>query len=129
MPTPLDYDGGLTIAFQVSDLAQATLWYRDVLGFKLKYEMKDVGWCELTTASPGVTVGLSQVEEPKVGAGPVPTFGVKDIDAARSSLETQGVRFEGETQEIPEMVKLARFFDPDGNCLMLYQDLANVRPV
>ena len=34
------------------------------------------------------------------------------------------MRFDGPTQEIPEMVKLATFYDPDGNKLMLYQDLS-----
>jgi hypothetical protein len=48
---------------------------------------------------------------------------VKDIDAARSQMERKKVRFDGPTQEIPGMVKLATFFDPDGNAHMLYQSL------
>ncbi len=123
MTSSLNYDGGLTVAFQVSDLAQSLAWYRDVLGFELQYEMKEMGWCELVTEVKGVNVGLSQTEDPKVAGGPVPTFGVKDIEAARAELESKDVRFDGETQVIPEMVKLAGFFDPDGNVLMLYQDL------
>jgi uncharacterized glyoxalase superfamily protein PhnB len=51
--------------------------------------------------------------------GTTPVFGVKDIEAARSHLESNGVRFDGETQVIPEMVKLATFYDPDGNPWML----------
>ncbi len=38
-------------------------------------------------------------------------------------MESKNVRFDGETQTIPDMVKLATFYDPDGNALMLYQDL------
>jgi predicted enzyme related to lactoylglutathione lyase len=57
-----------------------------------------------------------------------PTFGVKDIEHARSQLEGNGVRFDGDTIEIPEMVKLATFFDPDGNSLMLYQTLCDQMP-
>ncbi len=123
MPSPLAYDGGLTIAFQVSDMAKAKAWYCDVLGFSFVYEVAEMGWCEMSTETKGVMVGLSQVEDPKVGAGPVPTFGVTDIEAARKRLEEQDVRFDGDTQVIPDMVKLAGFFDPDGNVLMLYQDL------
>ncbi len=122
MTSTLNYDGGLTVAFQVSDLATSLPWYRDVLGFELKYEMKEMGWCELGTEVKGVNVGLSQVESPKVG-GPVPTFGVTDIESARAELESKEVRFDGETQVIEGMVKLAGFFDPDGNVLMLYQDM------
>ncbi len=55
---------------------------------------------------------------PKVG-GTTPVFGVRDLAAARSHLESNGVRFDGETQVIPEMVKLATFYDPDGNPPML----------
>jgi hypothetical protein len=33
------------------------------------------------------------------------------------------VKFDGPTQEIPGMVKLATFFDPDGNAMMFFQDL------
>ena len=51
------------------------------------------------------------------------TFGVKDIDKARATLEELQVRFDGETLTIPEMVRLATFFDPDDNKLMLYQSL------
>ena len=33
------------------------------------------------------------------------------------------MKFDGETIEIPEMVKLATFFDLDGNPIKLYQGL------
>ena len=33
------------------------------------------------------------------------------------------MRFDGETREIEGMVKLATFYDPDGNALMLSQRL------
>jgi catechol 2,3-dioxygenase-like lactoylglutathione lyase family enzyme len=112
----LGYDGGLTIAFQVTDLKKAIDWYQDVLGFKLAYHLEEMGWCELTTSVDRVNVGLT------------PTFGVKDIEHARSQLEGNGVRFDGDTIEIPEMVKLATFFDPDGNSLMLYQTLCDQMP-
>jgi predicted enzyme related to lactoylglutathione lyase len=123
----LGYDGGLTIAFQVADLKKSIDWYQSVLGFKLAYHLEEMGWCELTTSVDRVNVGLSQVEAIKPG-GPTPTFGVKDIEHARSQLESNGVRFDGDTIEIPEMVKLATFFDPDGNSLMLYQALSDQSP-
>jgi len=123
----LGYDGGLTISFQVSDVKKSIDWYQNVLGFKLLYHIEEMGWCELTTGVERVAIGLSQVEEPKT-AGPVPTFGVRDIDAARATLEKKGVKFDGPTQVIPDMVKLATFYDPDGNSLMLYQALSDQVP-
>jgi catechol 2,3-dioxygenase-like lactoylglutathione lyase family enzyme len=126
MPSTLGYDGGLTISIQCKDRKKSLAWYQDILGFKLLYEVEEIGWCELQTEVAGgrVNIGLSQVETLKSGAGPVPTFGVKDIDAARKKLEAKDVRFDGKTREYPGMVKLATFFDPDGTALMLYQDLS-----
>lgn len=126
MPSTIEYDGGLTISTNCSDLDRSVTWYTDVLGFTVLYKMDEMGWAELVSPVANVQLGLSQVESPKVGAGPVPTWGVKDIDAARSELESKGVKFDGETQTIPDMVMLATFFDPDGNAFMLYQSLAEM---
>ena len=123
MASPMGYDGGLTCGMGVRDLEASLAWYQDLLGFKLLYHLKDMGWCELATEIKGVNVGLSQVESPEVKGGATLTFGVKDIDAARKLLEAKEVRFDGPTQTIPDMVKLVTFYDPDGNKLMLYQDL------
>ena len=119
-----EFEGGLTAAYEVSDCAKSIAWYQDVMGFTLQYHLEEMGWCEMASSVARVNVGLSQVENPKVEGGPTLTWGVKDIDAARSELESKGVKFDGDTTEIPDMVKLATFFDPDGNHLMLYQDLS-----
>lgn len=94
-----------------------------VLGFELLYHLEEMGWAELKSPVERVNVGLSQVEEHKPEGGSTLTFGVTDIDKARATLEELQVRFDGETLTIPEMVRLATFFDPDGNKLMLYQSL------
>ncbi len=51
----------------------------------------------------------------------MPHSGVKDIAQARAGLEGKGVKFDGDAVEIPGMVKLATFFDPDGNTYMFSQ--------
>jgi predicted enzyme related to lactoylglutathione lyase len=48
---------------------------------------------------------------------------VKDIEAARTYLESEGVRFDGEISQVEDMVRLTTFYDPDGNALMLAQQL------
>ena len=40
---------------------------------------------------------------------------------ARAHLEGLGTRFDGDTHEIEGMVKLATFYDPDGNAWSLQQ--------
>lgn len=123
MGNALGYDGGLTCAMGVADLGKAIAWYRDVLGFELLYQVEEMAWCELKSPVEHVNVGLSQVERPEVKGGATLTFGVTDIDAARRTLESSDVRFDGDTITIPDMVRLATFYDPDGNKLMLYQGL------
>jgi catechol 2,3-dioxygenase-like lactoylglutathione lyase family enzyme len=122
-PSPLGYDGGLTVGYQVSDIKRSIDWYSSVLGFTLLYHVEEMAWGELATELKGVNIGLSQVEKPNIGLCGKLTWGVKDIDAARKLLEAKKVRFDGPTQEIPGMVKLATFFDPDGNPMMFFQDL------
>lgn len=122
MANTLGYTGELTIATQVRDMARAIEWYGEVLGFELVYRMDEMGWCEMASPVAGVTVGFSQVEKPKT-TGPVPVWNVADIDAARAGLEARHVRFDGDTMTIPGMVRLATFFDPDGNAWMLSQTL------
>lgn len=124
MTKPIAFDGGLTCALSVSNLDKSIAWYTDVLGFEVIYKLDDMGWCELSTPVTRVTVGLSQVEKLEGKGGATLTFGVQDIDVAREQLEASDVRFDGDTTTIPEMVKYATFFDPDGNTLMLYQDLS-----
>jgi predicted enzyme related to lactoylglutathione lyase len=71
----------------------------------------------------GLLVGIGQSEQVKEGGGATLTFTVRDIDRSRGYLEAQGVRFDGETSQVEDMVRLATFYDPDGNALMLAQQL------
>jgi len=125
MSTPIPFEPELTIAMRVSDMNASIAWYTGVLGFELLYKMDDMGWAEMKSPVPGVQLGVSQVEAVKPG-GPTPTWAVSDIDSARATLEAQGVKFDGDTIVIPDMVKLATFFDPDGNSLMLSQTLGQM---
>ena len=49
------------------------------------------------------------------------TFGVKDIEAAKAELVAKGVRLDGDINDIPGLVRLLTFYDPDDNALMFYQ--------
>jgi predicted enzyme related to lactoylglutathione lyase len=119
-----NFDGTVTCALNVTDITASMKWYGDVLGFETEYFLEELGWCELRSPVPNVTVGLSQVEKmPSPGGNAVLTWGVRDIEAAKNELEGQGVKFDGDIQTISGMVKLATFYDMDGNCFMLAQVL------
>jgi catechol 2,3-dioxygenase-like lactoylglutathione lyase family enzyme len=117
----ISYDGGLTCALGVTDLERSIAWYRDRLGFELLYRRDDIGWCELKTEVENVAVGLSERREAGGPGGATLTFGVADLDAAKAALDAAGVRQDGDIIEIPGLVRLLTFFDPDDNALMFYQ--------
>jgi predicted enzyme related to lactoylglutathione lyase len=119
----LDYVPELTASMGVTDIDRAIDWYRTVLGFTLLYRADDIGWCELSTGVPDVNIGLSQVETVPAGGGATNVWGVADIDAAKMHLDHHGVRQDGGIQHIPNFVKLITFFDPDGNAMMLSENL------
>ena len=115
---PITYETtNLTISVNVSDLQRSIDWYREALGFDVEYRLDEIGWAELTTPFGAVNVGLSQTEDQRAG-GTVPTFGVVDIEGARSHLESRGVKLD-EIFDVQGMVKLMGFYDPDGNPWML----------
>ena len=117
-----DYDGTITLSTPVQDLDASLAWFADKLGFQEIFKVAEAGWAEVGTSAEGVTIGLNQGAEAG-DAGATPVFGVNDIDAARAELEAKGVTFEGETIELPGMVKLATFVDPDDNHYMFAQSL------
>ncbi len=112
----------INIALSVRDRHTSADWYGKMLGFELLYHADEAGWSELQTKTPGVTIGLGEHTEPVPG-NCVPVFGTADLDTARSKLEEAKVRFDGPTDVIEGMVKTATFYDPDGNALMLAEDL------
>jgi len=115
-------DNTITIAMSVSDRHLSAKWYEEKLGFTLIHHIDEAGWSEMNTKTDGVTLGLGEQAAPTPG-NTVPVFGISDIDSARKNLESEGVKFDGETETIEGMVSTATFYDPDGNALMLAQDL------
>jgi len=108
------------VSVGVTDFDRSLAWYRDVLGFELVYKLDEYGWGELSTPF-GFNVGLGQTESVTPG-NVTPTFGVRDIDAAIAHLRGHGVTVE-DWHEVPGMVRLSTFYDPDGTSWMLAQTL------
>lgn len=124
----VDVDDQITLALSVRDRHASAKWYEDTLGFDLRYHADEAGWSELNTKTKGVVLGLGEQTAPQPGNA-VPVFGVADIHKARAAMEAEGVKFDGQTETMEGMVSLATFYDPDGNALMLAQDLSGgVRP-
>ena len=119
----ISLENTITIALSVKDRHASAAWYRDMLGFEPLYHADEAGWSELQTNTAGVTLGLGEHTDPAPG-NCVPVFGITDLEKARQRLEEASVRFDGETEVVEGMVKTATFYDPDGNALMLAEDLS-----
>jgi len=115
-------DETINISFSVKDRHVSAKWYESMLGFETLYHADEAGWSELQTNTAGVTIGLGEHTKPAPG-NCVPVFGIADLDAARQKMEQANVSFDGDTDVVEGMVKTATFYDPDGNALMLAQDL------
>ncbi|KAE9632457.1 VOC family protein [Parasedimentitalea maritima] len=118
----ISLDETITISLSVTDRHVSAEWYSSMLGFETVYHADEAGWSELQTNTGGVTIGLGEHTKPAPG-NCVPVFGIADLDAARQKLELAKVKFDGETDVVEGMVKTATFYDPDGNALMLAEDL------
>ena len=118
----ISVDQSITIAMSVKDRRASAEWYESMLGFEVLYHADEAGWSEMRTNTRGVTIGLGEHSKPAPG-NCVPVFGIADLDKARETLEQAEVECDGETDLVEGMVKTATFYDPDGNALMLAEDL------
>lgn len=118
------YDGSTINSVGVRDMKVSKSWYQDVLGCKVFYELEEMGWCELTTSCADAIIGLNADPDHKPSPVNAMSFGVKDMTAAKTWLEKHKVKLEGDVIEMPGIVKLLYFHDPDGNRLLFYQPLS-----
>lgn len=123
----IQFNGEITLASSVTSIDNSIKWFKEVLGFEEIFRSPDAGWAEITTPAGGVSIGLGERESVEGAGGTTPVFGVLDIAAARAELESRNVRFDGDTIEIPGLVRLATFYDPDGNSYMLAQSLVSAQ--
>jgi CreA protein len=107
--------------FSVTDFEQTKKFYAEVLGLKKTFEIQS--WAEFAGGEGEATIGIAGNPHAGKEAGATVVLRVDDIEAERKRLEARGVKFEGKTEEIPGVVKLATFRDPSGNRLQLAQPL------
>lgn len=115
----IEWQPTLLVQLRVADLDRSVAFYTGTLGFELERIDRSLKWARVKSGIAGVTIGLGEGEGVQ-GSGTVSmNFGVGEIDRARGILESRGVVFLGPTIEIPGVVRLADFKDPDGNMIRL----------
>jgi len=119
------FTGDVITSFEVKDVKASAKWYAEVLGCEIYFDLSEMGWCEITTPVSKSLIGLGTPEEGEPvepSGGAKLSLGVKDVDAALARLKAHGVTT-SEIVELPGLVRLLEFRDPDGNRLMFHQDL------
>jgi predicted enzyme related to lactoylglutathione lyase len=117
------YDGILTPWLAVTDLKRSIAWYEEMLGLKMLFEAEGLGWCELSTDTKDVAIGLWETTSGFGRGGAMMTFGVHDLQAEKTRLQGMGVEFGQPAWTVEGLIAMETFFDPDGNPLMFCQVL------
>jgi len=110
----------------VANMNRAIQFYTENLGLRLITRIEDE-WAELDAGS-GMVIGLHPANPPATIAPGVPgslniEFRVDEsLDVVVEILKIRGVKFNGPIANY-EHVRLASFSDPDGNTLLLAQNL------
>ena len=112
------------VPFSTRDIEAACAFYGTTLGLRRSVYVPERNYAEFETDN----VTISIIDGEKMGIGHhVNTIAlalhVDDVAAARSDLEEQGVRFQGETLDTG-VCHMGFFADPDGNALMLHHRYA-----
>lgn len=117
---------GLSVAwYYVSDWGRAKKFYGETLGLPIAFAAEEAGWIEYGLPKQP-TLGISRWTGPNpmppTKGGGTATLACDDARGAIQRLRAKGVRCD-EVEEIPGMVILGTFYDPEGNQLQLAQSL------
>ena len=119
---------GLTmIVLPVSDWAAAREWYVNKLGMQPEYEVEEDRYGEYSFGERGFVIGLWGLPKgysvvrgdgAKMVA-PTPYIEVENLEATVNELHSKGIEFEHILEN--GVFRTARFSDPDGHILFLYE--------
>jgi methylmalonyl-CoA/ethylmalonyl-CoA epimerase len=112
------------IAFTVHNLAEAKIFYRDVLGLKFLF---DAGNMAFFQCGP-VRLMIGEGEKPSISQGTIVYFRVADLHAAAHLLESRGTSFVQQPHLVARMKShdlwMAFLKDSAGNTLGLMSEIA-----
>lgn len=111
----------LQCVLAVSDATKAASWYANVLGSEVVSTIAEFGWVEVSTSTPGVTLGLTEMPTDVTNRGAVLDFEVDDLARVRGVLADNGVRVDDGPTEIAGVARVLSTHDPDGNRLMFFE--------
>lgn len=111
----------LQCVLAVSDATKSAEWYGNILGGHVVSTIPEFGWVEVSTSTPGVTLGLTEMPTDVANRGAVLDFEVDDLERVRGLLAENGVGGLESPTEIAGVARVLSAHDPDGNRLMFFQ--------
>jgi methylmalonyl-CoA/ethylmalonyl-CoA epimerase len=112
------------IAFTVQDLAEAKIFYRDVLELKFLFDAGSMAFFQCGA----VRLMIGEAERPSVSEGTIVYFRVANLEATAHLLELRGIRFVQQPHLVARMKShdlwMAFVKDPAGNTLGLMSEVA-----
>jgi predicted enzyme related to lactoylglutathione lyase len=114
----------MNVWYRVTDLENASEFYRRTFGFEPVYVDEEDRWARLVR--DGVEIALAEGEfaggGESGGEDVIATLDVSDLKAEAERLREAGVNV-GVVLEIPGTIRLLDVFDPDGNRIQLSEDV------
>jgi len=111
------------IAFTVQNLAEAKIFYRDVLELKFLFEAGTMAFFQCGS----VRLMIGEAEKPSISEGTLVYFRVADLDATAHLLQSRGTSFVQPPHLVARLKShdlwLAFLKDPAGNTLGLLSEI------
>jgi predicted enzyme related to lactoylglutathione lyase len=112
------------VGLPTHDLERAVEFYGSTLGLPRSVYVKERNYAEFETGDVTLSIYDAEAMGLEHHASPNPlALHVDDVAVARTQLESQGIRFNGDTLDTG-VCHMAFFSDPDGNALMLHHRYA-----
>ncbi|SHJ16001.1 VOC family protein [Desulfosporosinus lacus] len=112
------FKSGVGFHCNVNNCERTLEFYTEKLGFKVLFKDEYKGQAMVTTNDEDYYIGFAETHS-IVPSSTCISFEVEDIEQVVYTLRQKDVEFQGDIFEIPGVVKLATFSDPDGYKLML----------
>ncbi|MCW0047679.1 VOC family protein [Brevundimonas sp. BT-123] len=108
------------VAMTTSDLARATVFYRDVLGLPFQFEANGMAFFDVAGIRLMLAVDPSRTEAPPTS---ILYFDAPDFAETHRRLVATGVALEGPVETVQRTaageLRIQQFRDPDGNMLAI----------
>jgi predicted enzyme related to lactoylglutathione lyase len=107
------------ILLEVSDVARAAAFYRDMLGLQLKNQTQDIAFVEAGGVTLVLRKRLWRANESHSCAMEI-VFPVQSVRTARGLLEQRGGKFINEPHEVTSGSWASTLTDPDGHNITVF---------